>query len=1111
MKQVITKERMKWFRIVAIALAIVLVAIYLPLSSLATDSVPTIGSAVNMVDKAKITKSGVDVTTEYAANKTLTFSNNQEGYINNLIFGSNSYTYSAKVRINDVSYSGYASIRLILGTGKSSDGKLRNMELCVRPTGSQTVFFLRDGSDETVATNGVKGLQGLTVQQEYTYTITYDNGKVTFWVDDGTQGIKIFDKIDVTDKLSDITLAPGFCAKGCTGADGGGTISDIKIWGNDISVLAPPEITSKDTDIITNVTVMDIFSNKMYKLTNGTVTSNQNKTGRIDFDGVVLNGDYTFYANAQFEDNKNLQPWDNQEYAWERLIFRVASVEKDGVQSTIEIRVASGAIYIFDYVGSGNESIIRTQNLSNAYGEAKEYVLDYREDGTFDFWQNGSRVLSNIDLAEMGYTNIKPALGLGSEVCSFTFNNMHLVSKTATLTASVPAMPAGNGDYAEYMWVPSDSVVTSENGTIYSVTDQKSGTTVFEYLPFDGDDTYVYGFNVRTEKADQTWQGPRPIIGLDEEGRTLYLYMTQSELIVMARENSGKESKIYSTTFPREFNVEYRIDMLLEPQALTLWVNDILLIDHIAMPKRAEAKTGITFEKTLATMSNIDLYYTIPVEFVKPEVPEKPVLKTLGDNQFNAADWMIVNLNNSKYGAYFNNTLKAPVTVNEQSIASPQYLYDNIPVSDDMSYYYSATYKVTVREQTWQGPRFIVRYAGDKPVYVYVMSEGIGIFVDTELVVQGTQKTEIGKSYDITFYTTPTHITVWVDGVLIIENADLSDYCKDGVLKAKMGLKFEKCTAEVTNLAIYGDRIVFNEDYIDPELYYSKEFNMVGIPEMPEGSINLFQNISMLGGETDSLGVTFNKEENVLTTQYDVGTESIEFVDANGSANLNGLKNGSGYVFSFTHKVTSWNEEIAEGETEADPGSSGFWVTVNSTTHPSNSGANETSVGLSGNDLMLTVKAAGATIVDIKTHIDRENNKEYDVAIVHGKNWIKVYLDDELKIVATDLPAYNVKFDYYMANIQAEFSNFKLYEFENSGLTILPTVETQEVVSAGNTIYDAKEYSMLARYKLPIILIIVSAVIVVASAAGIAAVILTYLKRRKQGFGTGGEKACENE
>lgn len=142
---------------------------------------------------------------------------------------------------------------------------------------------------------------------------------------------------------------------------------------------------------------------------------------------------------------------------------------------------------------------------------------------------------------------------------------------------------------------------------------------------------------------------------------------------------------------------------------------------------------------------------------------------------------------------------------------------------------------------------------------------------------------------------------------------------------------------------------------------------MAGIPAMPEGGLNLFSNITMKTDNKASLGAKFDKEENVLITQFNAGTEATEFKDAKGSSNLNGLKNKSGYVFSFTHKVDSWTAQDEKTGIE----SSGFWATVNLSKVPGGSTENSIKVGMDGEALKLVVLKTGKTLIDIKTPVER--------------------------------------------------------------------------------------------------------------------------------------------
>lgn len=981
-----------------------------------------------------------------------------------------SYKFTANASSKNNVELNYESLRFQVATAKKGE-KEYIIEIAIRPDSRMIGIF---GTAKDVAEEPIQVLweQAISHDAKSSYAIEY---KTDNCIDFYNNGMYIFYNFDLT-KYGYTDVAPYI---GVRSEKSAFSLSDMKLWGN-ISVLKAPEFNeSTDTNLIPEVSVTDVFSNKTYKLDSCILSSKKNETGRVEFDGVKIKANYTFYANASFSDNKNLLK-DGNEYNWESLIFQVAKAEKDGKEYNIEVRVRRDWLLVCSVDENGKETIIYQSEASNAFDMVKAYIVDYHRDGTFDFWQNGVALLYGYDLVAEGYSNITPAPGLGCEVCNFSFTDMKLVSEGAKVAPKVPKKPNTNGDYADTMQVPQSTVITYENGTVFTTTDKVPATAIFEYLPFKADETYVYGFNINTHKAEKVWMGPRIIFGEDASGRDLALFITQYEIVVAA----GSEV-LYKKDFVREFKEDYRVDLLVEPDAVTVWIDNILMVEKCKTPNKVQAKTGILFENTIAYMSDIDLYYTDLVEYVPPVIPEKPVLKKIKNGQYNAAEWMKVTLNGKTHGGYFGNKLSST-----DSSEGYTYLFDNLPISDEMSYYYSATFKVNESSAIWKGPRFIFRYSDKVPMYVAITKTGIMVLAGGEEVKVSPFELELGKNYDIVIYSTPDSVSVWLDGKCILENIDLSAYCKKGVLNARLGLLFELCRADVTNLAIYGDKVVFNPDYVDIDLYNDEYYRMSGIPAMPKDGINLFQNITMTDYSEGSLGALFDSKKNVLTTQYDNGTGEVVFTDAIGSSNINGLKNGSGYVFSFTYKVDSWEAETV--------GESGLWMILNSSTSPSTTQPNQVSLGISGDALLLNVYKNGAITDEQTIPFTRQNAKEYNISVVHGKNWIKLYVDNVLKMVATDLPIYNVEFTFGLNNICSQFENFMLYEFVNSGLKIRDLSDKKEAVLAGTTLYDAKEYLPITKWDIPVVLMVVLGVIVVASLSGVIAIYASHNKRRKQ-------------
>ena len=132
----------------------------------------------------------------------------------------------------------------------------------------------------------------------------------------------------------------------------------------------------------------------------------------------------------------------------------------------------------------------------------------------------------------------------------------------------------------------------------------------------------------------------------------MLLYLTETSVIVAAG-----SKVLYQRSFSRNLNTEYRVDLLVEPEQISVWVDNILLIEGCKTPNKATAKTGLVFENTIATLSDFDMYYTDLVDYIAPQMPNKPILKTIGEYQYNAAEWMKVELNGKTYTGYFGNKL----------------------------------------------------------------------------------------------------------------------------------------------------------------------------------------------------------------------------------------------------------------------------------------------------------------------------------------------------------------------------------------------------------------------------------------------------------------------
>lgn len=980
-------------------------------------------------------------------------------------FSTNATMYDNKTLTE--SGSEYSWEGLIFSLGKAKKGSDEyTIEVRVRH-GGVMIFAVKKGGEELV-----DSYYGIATEfgKEYKYTVAYNiDGSIEFW----HNGKPVIYGYKLTEKGFS-SLVPDF---GSGGEVCSFDLKDMKLWGEVTVQTAPKYDSSTMEDLIPDVVVNDVFSGKLYKLTDSVLKNTTQNTGRVDFAGVKVNGDYTFFAEIEFEDNKNIIS-DKSEIDWEGVIFRVAKAKNNNKTYTIEVRVRHKSILVYAVDDDGKETLLLNQGLVSEYGKALPYVLEYKS-GEITLWRDDIKLLDSFHPNDYGYTDIVAFMGVGCEVCNFEFSNMHLVNKFPSKDKTIPQIPESNGDYGTVTEVSENSVISFTDGVLSCSSDKSGEKVLFQYLPFKTNDTYVFGCDVTVTKAEQSWMGPRFIFGKNSKGEEIALFFTKSSLMV----TEGGIQK-YTLTLKRELGAKYRFDMLVEPTGLSVWVNDILLIDNVKTSPKSEAMTGVLFENTVTTIENINLYYTSPVKFVVPQKKPKPVLKALGANQYNAAEFAKVKLGDQDYNGYFDCKL-----ISNDNTKGLRYMFKDLPIKDSQSYYYSSTFKVTQSEENWKGPRFIYRKGANATMYCAITQTAMLLLADGAVVASSPFELELGRSYDIVIYSTPDSVSVWLDGKIVFSNIDLIAYTLNDTLSAKPGILFELCKAQVTNITLYGDDIVFDPKFVDLELYNDKYFRMKGLPEKAEDTKNLFSNITMVDLSSGSLGASYDDETRTFKNDYsDVQTGKIRFLDANNSSNLNGLKNSSGYFFNFIYRISSTGSE--------EPDKNGTWFICNSSTAPYLTTNCDIRIGIFEDSLRLYVYKDGQLKSSSETEFNFVKDRDYRFNVVHGKNWIKLFVDDKLSAVVTDLPEYKVAFDFEICNTACNISDFELYEFEDTGLEILEKKEVLSATKAGKSVNESESYNIKADTDFPIIAVVVLGVFLIASVFG-GVLIIKSRKRSK--------------
>lgn len=405
---------------IKITMVILLISILLSSVSSVTviaDSSTTLEESKQAPLNITVNNNGVDETDIYKATNTINVNAGTRGTLGNIYYygGADNctYYYSADICItNDTST--YGSIRMVLGYCQYENNK-KYIEVCVRPSLSgQTVFFLT-GNGETAVKVG-NSQNNIKVGDTYHAVAKYDCGKVSFWVNN----ILIFDEIALPETATDINLEAGFYSQNCTG-----TISNIDLWG-EMETCECPEIGDNENSIY-NVVIKDNATG-VYKTANdGYLTYSGLSTNRTDFYGIGYGIEYSLHTKARFYDNKTVNG--TNEVNWEGLIFNLATASKNSKTLNIELRIRKNIVVVFDIEKQGSfaENVVYIKGGKTIeYGKNYDYTVKYYNDGTFSLWIDGEIYLTHFDLAEYGYTDIKPLVSLGGEVCSYSFEDIEL-------------------------------------------------------------------------------------------------------------------------------------------------------------------------------------------------------------------------------------------------------------------------------------------------------------------------------------------------------------------------------------------------------------------------------------------------------------------------------------------------------------------------------------------------------------------------------------------------------------------------------------------------------------------------------------------------------------
>lgn len=860
----------------------------------------------------------------------------------------------------------------------------------------------------------------------------------------------------------------------------------ILVGGNIISPTANVTYASDVSTVLESYNSKTDIADEI--LPSGSYETEINLRNELIFKSIQFGNDsYNMTAKANYKSNPNVTD------EGIRFIVAKATDRYFGTEVTIEVNVRQEHVHVFarQKDGSSETAIKEGWNLSKGTKYADNtYAIRY-DSGKLWFYENNQVIYDALALTKPGarYINVQPMVGFAYQASGGKIQDFHLWGKGIDFTGAFPAMPSGNGDYAEYIGIRAIQGTSTElnNGVI---TNSKNCTDLiaFTKLPFTNKDTYAWGFEVNAMEATKDSDGVRPIIRADEEFKNMYqLIITDGRIIV-----AYNTKEVAYASYSRTLGKTDKFSMVVKPDTVSVWVNDILTLENVPLEHNLPANMGIEFENTKATVQKMHFYYTEPTLFVKPEAD--PVIPTMTKDMYNGAQYMIV-MNGDEEYAYQDYKI-----INYATNESGRYNFTNIPLPEDADYTYRAD--VTMRTQfsePWRGPRLLFRTGSVGDYYVAFCKETVLILGgDSNELASYPMNMEIGKTYDVVINSNPKEVNVWVDGKLIFNRIPLSETGEK--TKAKAGVLFEVCDATLSNIKIYGSTIIFNGDIFDEELHRNKWFNMKTVPEMPEGNQNYFTNVKLGGATTQGMEQAFT--DGILKCPMSSTTVIADFVDQANSHSLNGLNRSDIYVWSSKVFVNKYDEVITQAEGDAKQDAS-IVFTFKSSEHPGADNENyRMSFCMIQDRLELQVWQNGVMIKSYtNTDFRLKSGSEYKVDLLIGKTWAKVWVDDALIFTAYDLPVYHLLFQLSFTNVDAQISNVSVYQVEKDNAEILPTSTTGQAKRAGNTLknVEGEEIPLLTqKWKIALSIALLS-----ISVFAIVCLILYRKKEMKKTMGEG--------
>ena len=771
--------------------------------------------------------------------------------------------------------------------------------------------------------------------------------------------------------------------------------------------------------------------------------------------------------------------------AWSGPVLRLANIEKDGVQGALAIRFTSTQ-QIELYMDGDNTKYFDTKfnypDTQSANRGNKDYKIVAEVNSEhISFWINGETLIDKYMLTDNGITFKSLCTEIKFVACKGTVDDIFLWCKNEDATAiKMPPVFNPDTDYmlSDTMRSGSTSDFTTSkdaNGFDVNIKSEQIAVNFGEkYIKENG--TFAFSLTHKAgAESSIAWGGLAIRLGdVVKDGKKGYLElrftdMASGGISLHATDEGSYDYYIKASNYPdskspnRNNNKDYKITGLYSKEGFSLWVDDIIVMDNVALtvPSENFEVTGMDFGlfgvRTKGKMEDIQLWCNkADVEYPEAEPKFNSSIHTNLTPMLKAglAAGMTATYD-SKNGTY-DIVAKQPYK---------QLEFSNLAMRYTGTLYTRAVFKAGIETNiAWAGPELLVANVSKNGVNGYIgirLNEDGGVsthasdnasfdgnWVNTFYPDSYSGKRNDNIDYEVVVRSTLNDLSVWVNDMLIIDRMPLK-YDDITVTSPFAAIYTANCTATIQDYQVWCENKDVLKTTVNPTVTSSLYIGS-GVPAKPEGNINYADRLTDLTFITagTNYGFYWNEETNTFWNDRGDTYARMEF------GNFTDMSSSDTFAMKFKYTVKDYKPN------GADQGSMGLRLLFRGFTGYSVAGVHARGIQFAvpgANEYAMWSDNAylGGNYIDYGFEV----GKTYNVEILSGPTQLALWIDGKQIFYYYDLADCEPYFYFEVYRSLLEIADLEIYNIEPETYS---NDEEKMAVMVSKEVSKNKEYKLNA-------------------------------------------------